>query len=42
MKQASKTEAEKPASEEGAAPAEPTPPAPEATELPAELNFYLK
>jgi len=36
MKQASKTEAEKPAPEEGAAPSEPTPPAPEATELPAE------
>jgi len=36
MKQASKTEEEKPAPEEGAAPAEPTPPAPESTELPAE------
>ena len=36
MKQASKTEEEKPAPEEGAAPAEPAPPAPESTELPAE------
>jgi len=36
MKQASKTEEEKLAPEEGAAPAEPTPPAPESTELPAE------